>query len=168
MRLPDSLRDRLKAPLGTLIPEESTSKAEIRRHVPDGSYVIAVGDRTTKKMMGFGMVPHLQIIDGMEQRNRSGGSPMPPMPPGSTTLSVDNPAAQITEESIGVVREALRTPPPVRLQVCGEEDLLVIPACIHAPDGATVMYGQPNEGLVIVGVTPEIRNKAQILLDSME
>jgi uncharacterized protein (UPF0218 family) len=30
------------------------------------------------------------------------------------------------------------------------------------------MYGQPNEGLVIVKITPEIRNKTQKLLDSME
>jgi len=30
------------------------------------------------------------------------------------------------------------------------------------------MYGQPNQGLVIVKVTPEIRNKAQKLLDLME
>ena len=50
----------------------------------------------------------------------------------------------------------------------GEEDLLVIPVCIHAPDNAVVMYGQPNEGLVIVKITPEIRNKTQTLLDSME
>ena len=58
--------------------------------------------------------------------------------------------------------------PPVRLSVNGEEDLLVLPVCIHAPDNAIVMYGQPNEGLVIVKITPEIRNKTQSLLDLME
>ena len=58
--------------------------------------------------------------------------------------------------------------PPVRLNVNGEEDLLVIPVCIHAPENAVVMYGQPNEGLVIIKITPEIRNKTQTLLDSME
>jgi len=30
------------------------------------------------------------------------------------------------------------------------------------------MYGQPNEGLVIVKINPEIRNKTQKLLDLME
>jgi len=30
------------------------------------------------------------------------------------------------------------------------------------------MYGQPNEGLVIVTINQEIRNKTQKLLDSME
>jgi len=52
--------------------------------------------------------------------------------------------------------------------VNGEEDLLVLPACIFAPENAIVLYGQPNEGLVIVKITPEIRNKAQSLLDLME
>ncbi|PJB96490.1 MAG: DUF359 domain-containing protein, partial [Nitrosopumilales archaeon CG_4_9_14_0_8_um_filter_34_10] len=47
-------------------------------------------------------------------------------------------------------------------------DLLVIPVCIHAPENSIVLYGQPNEGLVVVKVTPEIRNKTQRLLDLME
>ena len=57
---------------------------------------------------------------------------------------------------------------PVRITVNGEEDLLVIPVCIYAPENSVVMYGQPNEGLVIVKINPEIRNKTQKLLDSME
>ena len=35
------------------------------------------------------------------------------------------------------------------------------------PDNAVVMYGQPNEGLVIVQINTEIRNKTKLLLDSM-
>jgi len=30
-----------------------------------------------------------------------------------------------------------------------------------------VMYGQPNEGLVIVHITPEIQAKVQKILDAM-
>ena len=56
----------------------------------------------------------------------------------------------------------------VRIMVHGEEDLLVIPVCIYAPENAVVFYGQPNEGLVIVKVTSDIRNKTQKLLDLME
>ena len=52
----------------------------------------------------------------------------------------------------------------VRITVDGEEDLLVIPACIYAPDKSVVLYGQPNEGMVIVPVTSEIRNKTKSIL----
>jgi hypothetical protein len=80
---------------------------------------------------------------------------------------VNNPAAQITPQSIDVLKRAFTLQPPVRLMINGEEDLLVIPACIFAPENSIVLYGQPNQGLVIVKITPEIRNKTQRLLDSM-
>jgi uncharacterized protein (UPF0218 family) len=57
--------------------------------------------------------------------------------------------------------------PPVRIIVTGEEDLLVLPVAIYAPDNSVIFYGQPNEGLVMVLVTEEIRNKAKSILDSM-
>ena len=55
----------------------------------------------------------------------------------------------------------------MQILVNGEEDLLVIPVCIHAPEGAR-MYGQPNEGLVVVQVDSEIKNKTKTLLDLMK
>jgi len=56
---------------------------------------------------------------------------------------------------------------PVRITVMGEEDLFVLPVCIYAPDNSIVLYGQPNEGLVLVEISTEIRNKVQTLLDLM-
>jgi uncharacterized protein (UPF0218 family) len=83
-------------------------------------------------------------------------------------LTVKNPAAEITSESVSLIQKAFTMQSPVRIFVDGEEDLLVLPVCIHAPENAIVMYGQPHEGLVIVKITPEIRNKVQTLLDLME
>ena len=83
-------------------------------------------------------------------------------------LNVDNPAAEITLQSIDLIKKAFDMKPPIRISVNGEEDLLVLPVCIHAPENSVVLYGQPNEGLVIAKITPQIRNKTQTLLDSME
>ena len=66
-----------------------------------------------------------------------------------------------------MIKKAFSMTSPVRITVFGEEDLLVLPVCIHAPDNSIVLYGQPNEGLVLVEITTEIRNKAQTLLDLM-
>ena len=164
MKLPDSLRDKFKTPLGVLLPEIQADKTNIEKFLSEKSYIITVGDRTTEKMIDFGLVPSLQIIDGQEKRKKR----EPPKLSNATELTVDNPAAEVTETSIDVIKQALTMQPPVRLFVNGEEDLLVLPVCIHAPENAVVLYGQPNEGLVVVKVTPEIRNKAQRLLDSME
>ncbi len=164
MKLPDSLRDQLKIPLGMLLPESQVDKTNIQKHLSENSYIITVGDKTTEKMIEFGLIPSLQIIDSKEQRSKR----EPPKLENATELTVDNPTAEITSQSIGVIQQAFAMQPPVRISVNGEEDLLVIPVCVYAPENAIVLYGQPNEGLVIVKITPEIRNKTQKLLDLME
>jgi len=163
VKLPDSLRDQLKIPLGFLLPDDQVNKENIEKHLLGSSYIITVGDRTTEKMIDFGLIPSLQIIDGVEKREKR----EPPKFEGSIELNVNNPAAQITPQSIDVLKRAFTLQPPVRLMINGEEDLLVIPTCIFAPENSIVLYGQPNQGLVIVKITPEIRNKTQRLLDSM-
>ena len=164
MKLPCSLRNQLKIPLGLLLLENQTDKKNIQKHISKNSYIITVGDRTTKKMIEFGLIPSLQIIDGQEKREKK----EPPKLANAIELTVQNPAAEITSQSIEMIKNALTMQPPVRLFVDGEEDLLVLPVCIYAPENAIVLYGQPNEGLVIVKITPEIRNKVQSLLDLME
>ena len=66
-----------------------------------------------------------------------------------------------------IIKKAFSMTAPVRITVMGEEDLLVLPVCIYAPDNSIVLYGQPNEGLVLVEINTEIRNKVQTLLDLM-
>ena len=164
MKLPDSLRDQLKIPLGILLPENQADKTNIKKHLTENSYVITVGDRTTEKMIEFGLIPSLQIIDSQEKRTKR----EPPKLSNATELTVDNPAAEITPQSIDILKQAFTMQPPVRINVNGEEDLLVIPVCVYAPENAIILYGQPNEGFVIVKITPEIRIKTQKLLDLME
>ncbi len=164
MKLPDSLRDQLKIPLGVLLPESQADKTNIKKHLLDNSYIITVGDRTTEKMIGFGIIPSLQIIDSREKRSKR----EPPRLANAIELVTTNPAAEITSQSIRVIRQALTMQPPVRINVDGEEDLLVIPVCVYAPENAIVLYGQPNEGLVITKITFEIKSKTQKLLDLME
>ncbi len=164
VKLPDSIRDQLKIPLGTLLPESQADKTNIKKHLSENPYIITVGDRTTEKMIEFDLIPSLQIIDGQEKREKR----EPPKLANATELTVDNPAAEITPQSIDFIKKALAMKPPVRLNVHGEEDLLVLPVCIYAPNNAVVLYGQPNEGLVIVKITPDIKSKIQRLLDLME
>jgi len=164
LKLPDSKRDSFKNPLGVLLPEESADKAGIEQYLEDDSYIITVGDRTTEKLIDFGIIPSLQIIDGIEKREKRAVQKSDV----TNYFEVDNPPAEITIPAIEIIKKAFSMLPPARIFVTGEEDLLVLPVCVYAPENAVVMYGQPNEGLVIVKVTPEIRNKTQKLLDLME
>ncbi len=51
--------------------------------------------------------------------------------------------------------------------VDGEEDLATLPAILYAPLGSAVVYGQPNEGSVLVMVTPEKKKQIENLMKQM-
>jgi len=164
LQLPNDLRDQLKNPLGNLIKDNDIDKENIIKEISAESVLITVGDRTTENMINLGIMPQIQIIDGLEKRNQR---LVPVDDTINTNLSCKNPPGEITEESTQVIQKAFSCESPVRITVDGEEDLLVLPVCIFAPENSVVMYGQPNEGLVIVHITPEIRAKVQKILDVM-
>ena len=164
MKLPENLRDQLKIPLGDLIKEENVNKENILSKIGSKLIVITVGDRTTENMINLGIIPQIQIIDGLEKRNQR---LVPTDDTINTSLSCKNPPCEISEEIIQVIQKAFSSKPPVRITVDGEEDLLVLAVCVFAPENSVVMYGQPNEGLVVVDITPEIQAKVQKILDTM-
>jgi uncharacterized protein (UPF0218 family) len=163
VHLPENLRDKLKKPLGVLLKDSDVTKERILENIPTGSFIISVGDATTAKLIKYGIVPSLQIVDGLEKRVRRD------LPSGNvnTALNCSNPPAEITVESVKTIKKAFQSPKPVRITVTGEEDLLVLPVVLYAPENSIVLYGQPNEGLVIVPINAEIRNKSQSIMDSM-
>ena len=163
MHLPDNLRDQLKKPLGILLKNSNVTKENVLKNMPADSFVISVGDATTEKLIKYGIIPSLQIVDGVEKRIKRD------LPSGNvnTTLNCNNPPAEITVESVKTIKKAFQSTKPVRITVNGEEDLLVLPVVVYAPEKSVVLYGQPNEGLVIVSINTEIRNKAQSIMNSM-
>ena len=70
--------------------------------------------------------------------------------------------------SFNLLKTIFDQKPPIRLLVDGEEDLLVLPVCLFAPANSVVMYGQPNEGLVIAEITDEVRDKVQKIVNQMK
>lgn len=163
MHLPESLRANLKKPLGRLLKDSEITKENVLKNIGKDVFLITVGDATTEKLIKFGINPSLQIVDSLEKRQKRN------MPEGmvETYLSCKNPPAQITDESIETIKMAFHMNAPVRIIVSGEEDLLVLPVVLYAPENSIIMYGQPNEGLVIVKISKEIRNKAKAIIDSM-
>lgn len=164
MKLPENLRKSLKTPLGILLPDNQVTKENVLKYIRSDSFIITVGDATTDKMLKFGITPSLQIIDTLEKRSKRES---PSIDMVTTLISCNNPAGEITIESIAAIKNSFKSKLPVRIIINGEEDLLVIPVCLYAPNNSVVMYGQPNEGLVIVQIEDKIRKKTQLILDSM-
>ena len=165
MFLPENLRNELKIPLGKLIPNNSSDKEDYIRKIYSEKVVITVGDATSELLLQMGLIPLLHIIDGQEKREKRS---IPLADVTVTELTVKNNPGEISAESFNLVKNIFKEKPPIRLVVDGEEDLLVLPVCIFAPENSVVMYGQPNEGLVIAEITNEVRDKVQKIVNQMK
>ena len=165
MILPSNLRDELKIPLGKLISNDSSEKESYIRKIYSEKVVITVGDATSELLLEMGLIPLLHIVDGQEKREKR--SP-PETESINTELTIKNNPGEISTESFNLLKNIFDQKPPIRLLVDGEEDLLVLPVCLFAPENSVVMYGQPNEGLVIAEITDEVREKVQKIVNQMK
>lgn len=160
MRLPERYRHRFKEPVGELITDADGARM---RDMAAGRKVVTVGDRTTERMLEYGIIPDVQIVDGMERREARA-----PPDGAPRTITCRNPPAHITGEAVSAIIEAYAADQPVRILVSGEEDLLLMPALERAPDGAILMYGQPGKGLVVVRADERTREMARRLMAVLE
>jgi GTP-dependent dephospho-CoA kinase len=167
--LPDNLRSRLKEPLGKLyrcngIECVRAMEAELRK----ASKVIAVGDVTAYYLLEASVMPDLLIVDHKTKRASTPEHVKSCVKCDDyKTVEVVNPAASLTPELIALIKDSLQSESKTRIVVDGEEDLATLPVILYAPEGAAVVYGQPNEGSVLVIVTESKREEIRSLMDRM-
>ncbi len=106
--------------------------------------------------MIINIIPKLSITDNKCMRKKIEAKIFP----GKTVFHVKNPQGTITEEAIATILESLKNRKETQIIVDGEEDLLTLIAVQHAPDKSLVVYGQPNEGIVVVEVTEKKKAEA--------
>lgn len=157
--VPESLRGELKEPFGPVV------SGALSGHLGDGP-ITTVGDIVTKEALDEGILPHLMIIDGKTRRTEE--PPVPDFPDEINRVPVENPAGKITDELWQATATAYAGSTCTLIEVDGEEDLATLPAIVHAPREANVLYGQPDEGAVIVTVDQITRERALDLLARME
>ncbi len=161
--LPERLRKTLARPLGRLFTVEEIASGELSDSIARASFVVTVGDKVTETSAKMGRAPDVQIVDGRENRKAR----KPPVVSHAVLVKVSNPPGTITEEAIGAIRTAFAGKKPARVLVDGEEDLLAIPAVLFAPLGASVYYGQPGEGVVLVRSDSRSKSRSRALMAEM-
>jgi len=167
LKLTKELRILLKLPLGKLISgTQDETMAELRKIIAaeKPNKIIAVGDSVSQNLSKHGIDVNIYIIDYKIMRN-----PIDPYKL-STAISVEvnNPAGEITEEAWNKIKELLQQDLKAKIIVDGEEDLLTLPAILHAPNGSFVVYGQPGIGIVIVKVTEEKKKEVEKIISKMQ
>jgi len=146
LRLPEAARSEFKDPMGPVYTDAADLLAEA------GDPLVAVGDVVTYHLLEAGRPPDVAVVDGITQRGAVEATIRERVVEGAPDVS--NPAATLTADLLGAIRRGLDDPGPTTIVVDGEEDLATLPAILAVPDGASVVYGQPGEGMVLVTVTP--------------
>ena len=169
LRLQESLRAELKEPLGPVYTDPAALLADA------SAPLIAVGDVVTAHLLEAGHTPAVALVDERTERAAvedwvagaiAGAEGF------DQELTVTNPAAVLTESLLLALRVAIAGADADRantlLTVDGEEDLATLPVILAGPTGATIVYGQPGEGMVRVTVDGATRELAGDLLARME
>ena len=166
-KLTESVRRELKRPLGKLVSTAEAVKAA-QKAKREGRLVVCVGDSCAYEFISAGVRPDVVVYDELCERKptpeeiRSAISSY-----GGKGVSVSNPAGFVSEELEKAVSEAVSRGGG-KIFVKGEEDLAALPAMMVAPDGSLIAYGQPGEGVVLVIVTPGMRDLAQSIYERMK
>ena len=152
-------RDELKKPLGKLVKDVGS--------IPKGKVTITVGDIASGILIKSGFNPKICIYDAKTARKDVAVS-SEIRAYGVRESRVANPAGYLMPEVFKVIRELLSMEGASRVFVEGEEDLTALAAITEAPSGALVVYGQPDEGMVVVEVSERSKSKARKIIEGME
>jgi hypothetical protein len=171
VELPKSLRAALRDPLGPIYTDAEALLADA------GDCIVTVGDIVTYHLVEAGRTPDVALVDERTKRTAVDAEIRDRVigPEAGVTwfderVTVSNPAATLTASLLETLRDGIERADTTAMIVIvdGEEDLAALPAITLAPAGATVVYGQPDEGMVSVTVDEETKAIARDFLDRMD
>ncbi|RJT02714.1 GTP-dependent dephospho-CoA kinase family protein [Halococcus sp. IIIV-5B] len=162
LRLPDELRGAFKEPFGPVFTDTDRLVAEL------GEPVVAVGDVVTRHLTRAGVRPDLAVVDWVTEREALPDDELPDITGYESRTDVENPAAGLAHELLDALQDGIERGETAVVVVEGEEDLAALPVLAIAPEGASVVYGQPGEGMVHVEIDTEIGEHARGLLSRMD
>jgi len=160
--LPEELRSAFKEPLGPVYTDPQLLLEDA------GSPLIAVGDIVTYHFERVGVQPDVVLVDGRTKRREVDDEVRETVDALPNQIEAVNPAGTLSAELLYALVNALDRAEATTIVVDGEEDLAAVPAVVAAPVGASVVYGQPDEGMVNVRVTEERKMEFRDLLSRMD
>ena len=155
--LSEELKNELRKPLGDLYAEQNFEPVDIK------GKIVTVGDIVTKKFLDAGVVPWICIIDGKTRRKKVDFE----IKIDNHTVNVENPPGEITFQMWKAIENAYTREHGTMIVVKGEEDLAALPAIFLASENTKIIYGMPDEGIVVVN-SSNSKEKVRELLKKME
>lgn len=158
LTLPDDRRHLFKDPLGPVVTDPAPVAADC------AGPLVTVGDIVTYEFETAGYSPAVAIVDGTTTREPVSTAVSEVLDARPNRLSASNPPGTITTALIETIKRAYEHAPPATIVVDGEEDLATLPAVLQAPPTATVVYGQPGAGMVVLTVSDQLKAQCRELL----
>ncbi len=135
--------------------------------------ITTVGDVVTINLIRNGYTPDLAIVDFYSKRK--------PLDPSSVNflkqsfseiMIINNPRSTISNDALRKLRMIYswlvgKRKRKILVKVEGEEDLLTLVAILYSPEKAFVIYGQPNEALVVVMINKYVKDSIREFLKSL-
>ncbi|RLI99670.1 MAG: hypothetical protein DRP03_02875 [Candidatus Aenigmatarchaeota archaeon] len=145
----------LRKPFGRVIKDIKVIKGVVKNN--NKKMLISVGDVTSSTLVDNAIFPNIIIIDNMVKRKAFNKK----IEYGSYVINANNPRGRITPSLWKSVLRAINIGNDVKVKVNGEEDMAVIPCAIFAPNGSIILYGQPDNGMVMVNVDEKKKAEAR-------
>lgn len=163
LQLPEILRKKVREPFGDIYPDID----DLLSHMSLSSdRLIVVGDIALEKVREKGILPKVAVIDLFVERKKVYRSIDSHNFKGDeVVLRVKNPAGQITSSVFKTATKTMQDAKRYIVLVDGEEDLVVLPYVLAVPLGYHIVYGQPGQGIVVITVTKQRKQRARKLLE---
>jgi len=162
LNLPRELRGELKEPMGPIYTDPAALLADA------GEPLVAVGDMVTYHLLAAGRVPDLALVDEKTKRSAVDETVASAITGFGRTIEVENPAGTLTRGLLDAMRAGLDSDATTLVDVDGEEDLAALPVVLLVSAGASIVYGQPDEGMVLVAPDAAVRERVRSILTRMD
>ncbi len=160
--VPDALRPTLAERYG---PVYSGDEAD--RRVRALGVFATCGDRVTRRAIELDRMPLVGVVDYKTRRQEEIPRDAFDALGARRRVRVRNPAGFLTEELRAAVRRTIAAGGGL-IEVDGEEDLGSLALVESMPNGSTVLYGIPGEGVSFVLVDPIAKEHVRLLIGQLE
>ena len=167
--MPKILDEELKQPMGKLFPgpieDPSVAMDLALETISDELKIIAVGDVTVYSLQIAKREVWISVIDGMTHRTKWDKFEQIDLK-AKLLINAKNPPGMLTNSIFEACSKATSQSENVTILVDGEEDLVPIPLILMAPLGTILLYGQPNEGVIVREIDISAKRRARRFLNS--
>jgi len=125
--------------------------------------IITIGDIVTSNLLKNSIYPDIAIVDLKSKRKNIQFFPSIYRKIYKDIFYIDNPASTIGKDIWKLIDVKNNK---ILIIVNGEEDLLAIPLSIISPNKSFVIYGQPEEAMVIIIVCKYIKKAFNFFLQT--